>query len=525
MAISKLRLAIICITTISAAIMELIDTSITNVALNNISGTLGATLEDASWIITAYAIANVIIIPLTGFLSRFFGRKNYYLTSIIIFTIASYMCGHASSLWTLVSWRFIQGIGGGALISVSQSILFEAFPPQKIGMASGIFAMGIVIGPTIGPILGGYIVDNYTWSLIFEINVPIGIIASFLTWRYIDRKEDEYHIDRRKIPIDFVGITSLIFGIGALQYVLEKGQSKDWMDDSTIRYLTVVAVLGIGLFIYTELTAKNPVINLKVLRNRNLIGSNVLTFVVGFGMYGSVYLFPVMVQRIMGFTPTDAGMALMPSALVTIFIMPVIGGSISKGFPPIIYVITGFVLFILHGYTASLATADSGKWWFILTQIFRGIGTAFLVVPLISQAVVGLQPKEMPYGIALTNMFRQLGGAFGIAAINTYVIRRYATHRSDLVSDVQANNPLVTQRISDISHAMITKGINPYMAQTKGAYSILDLNIDTQSQLIAYLDGFILISIFFLCSIPFLLLLKNKKLNTAQRAEAASGAH
>src|ERR1700682_5882277 len=185
MAIGQFKLAIICITTISAAIMELIDPSITNVALNNISGTLGATLEDASWIITAYAIANVIIIPLTGFLSRFFGRKNYYLTSIIIFTIASYMCGHAGSLWMLVFWRFVQGIGGGALISVSQSILFEAFPPQKIGMASGIFAMGIVIGPTIGPILGGYIVDNYTWSLIFDINVPIGIVAAFLTWKYI----------------------------------------------------------------------------------------------------------------------------------------------------------------------------------------------------------------------------------------------------------------------------------------------------------------------------------------------------
>ncbi|HEK22047.1 MAG: MFS transporter [Mucilaginibacter sp.] len=525
MALSKLKRNLIVITTISAAIMELIDTSIVNVALNNISGNLGATLEDASWVVTAYAIANVIIIPMTGFLSQYFGRKNYYLTSIVAFTIASYMCGHSGSLWILVFWRFVQGIGGGALLSVSQGILFDAFEPEQKGIASGIFGMGIVIGPTIGPVLGGYIVDNFHWGLIFDINIPFGIMAALLTWQVIDRKEDELHIDKKSIPIDYVGITALALGIGALQYVLEKGQSDDWFQDSTIRILTAIAVVGLGVFIYWELHTKNPVINLKVLKSRNLIGSNVLTFVCGFGLFGSIYLFPVMVQRIMGFTPTEAGLSLIPGALVTIFVMPVIGISLGKGFPPIYFVVAGFAFFIAHGYYSSMATADSGKWWFTATQIYRGLGTACLTVPLISQSVVGLKPSDMPYGISLTNMFRQLGGAFGIAALNTYATRRFATHRSDLVSNLQMNNPLLRERIQATAHGMMAKGVNPGIAQSKTAYAVLDFSISNQAQLLAYLDGFLLIAVFFVCTIPFMFLLKNETMDEETRAQIAAGAH
>jgi DHA2 family multidrug resistance protein len=214
-----IKRAMIVFTTISAAIMELIDTSIVNVALSQISGNLGATIEDTSWVVTAYAIANVIIIPMTGFLQRFFGRKNYYLTSIVIFTIASYMCGNANNLWVLVGWRFIQGVGGGALLSTSQGILFDAFEPKKRAMASGIFGMGIVLGPTIGPTLGGLIVDNYSWPLIFDINIPFGILAALLTITFIDRKEDELNINRSAIKIDYFGIAMLVLGVGSLQYV------------------------------------------------------------------------------------------------------------------------------------------------------------------------------------------------------------------------------------------------------------------------------------------------------------------
>lgn len=521
---NKLIKIIIVLTTITAAIMELIDTSIVNVALTNISGTLGATLEDASWVVTAYAIANVIVIPLTGFLSRYFGRKNYYLASIILFTFASYMCGNSSSLWLLVFWRFVQGIGGGALLSVSQGILFDQFEPEEKGIAGGIFGMGIVIGPTIGPILGGYIVDNYHWALIFDINIPIGIAAALLTWKYIEKEADEYNINRKAIPIDYIGILSLTIGVGALQYVLEKGQSEDWFQAQSIRYLSLTAIVGLGLFIWWELHTKNPAINLRVMKNRNLIGSNVLTFVCGFGLFGSVYLFPVMVQRVMGYTPTESGLSMIPGALLTIFAMPFIGAGLGKGIKPIYFVVVGFILFILHGYTSSLATAEAGKWWFMVTQMLRGVGTGCLTIPLLSQAVVGLKPQDMPYGISLNNMFRTLGGAFGIAIMNTYATSRFATHRSDLVSNLQGNNPLFIQRMNGLTQGVIAKGINPQSAQ-QAAYGILDHTVSNQAQMQAYLDGFLLISLFFVCTIPFMLLLKNETMDAETRAKVAAAAH
>lgn len=521
---SKIVRILIIITSITAAVMELIDTSIVNVALTNISGTLGATLEDASWVITAYGIANVIIIPLTGFLSRYFGRKNYYLTSIILFTIASYMCGTSSSLWMLVVWRFVQGIGGGALLSVSQGILFDQFRPEDKGIAGGIFGMGIVMGPTIGPILGGYIVDNYHWALIFDINIPIGIIAAIFTWQFIDKKPEEYNIDRKSMSIDYVGILSLCVGVGALQYILEKGQSEDWFEDAAIRYLSVAAVGGLAVFIWWELRSKAPAINLRVLKSRNLIGSNILTFVCGFGLFGSVYLFPVMVQRVMGYTPTEAGFSMIPGALVTIFAMPFIGAGLSKGVKPSYFVALGFTLFILHGYTCSLATPDANKWWFILTQVCRGLGTGCLTVPLLTQAVVGLKPQDMPYGISLTNMFRQLGGAFGIAIMNTYATNRYATHRVDLLANLQSNNPLMVDRLKSYAAGAMAKGIDPINAKTV-ALTSLERALSNQAQMLAYLDGFLLVSVFFICSIPFMLLLKNEKMDAKTRAKVAAAAH
>jgi MFS transporter, DHA2 family, multidrug resistance protein len=516
--------AIIVITVITAAIMELIDTSIINVALSQISGNLGATIEDASWVITAYAIANVIIIPMTGFLARYFGRKNYYLASIIIFTIASWLCGNAPDLLTLVIARFIQGIGGGALLSTSQAILFDTFSPPKRPMASALFGMGIVVGPTIGPILGGHIIDNYSWPLIFTINIPIGIVAAFLTYTFVDKKEEELSIDRKSIKIDYPGILLLASGIGALQYVLEKGTSEDWFDSTTIIALTIVAVVGLVGFIFWEFRTKTPVIDLRILKERNLAASNILTFVVGFGMFGSIFIFPVLVQRILGFTPTDAGMGLVPGAMVAIFIMPIIGRSIQGGLPPIIFVVLGFVFFILHGYTASLATPEVGNSFFILPQIFRGLGTAMLTVPLINQSVVGLTPKEIPYAMSLTNMIRQLGGAAGIAIMNTYVNNRYWVHRTDLVSNLDGSDPEFAQRLAQTTQGAIANGVNPLQAN-EVALRAIDGAVTKASYMQGYLDGFLLISIFFIVASPFILMLKTKKADAATMKQVSESSH
>src|SRR5882762_3754260 len=422
--------AVIVITTVSAAIMELIDTSIVNVALAEISGNLGATIEDTSWVITSYAIANVIIIPLTGFLARLFGRKRYYIASIIIFTVASYMCGQSGSLLTLVLWRFIQGIGGGALLSTSQGILFDAFEPEKRA------------------IVGGMIGDNYSWPLIFNINIPFGIAATLLTIRFIDETEEEKNPNREKPKIDYIGIALLAAGVGSLQYVLERGQSDDWFSDRTILILSIASAAGLISFVYRQLTINRPMIQLSLLKSRNLAASNILTFAVGFGLFGSVFIFPVLVQRILGYTPTDAGFGLVPGALIAIVCMPVIGKTLQSGTPPVYYVIVGCISFILHGYTSSLADPNAGLAFFTLPQLFRGLGTACLMVPLINQAVVGLTPQQMPSGIALTNMIRQLGGAFGIAVMNTHITNRFAAHRNDLVSNLLVNDPDVLQRLA-----------------------------------------------------------------------------
>lgn len=524
MAVKGLARIIIVLTTISAAIMELIDTSIVNVALAQISGNLGATIEDTSWVITAYAIANVIIIPLTGFFARLFGRKNYYLYSIILFTLASYMCGNAGSLMSLVIWRFIQGIGGGALLSTSQAILFDAFEPEKRPMAAGMFGMGIVLGPTIGPTLGGLIVDNYSWPLIFDINIPFGIVAALLTLRFVPDDTEEQLAARKDVYIDYPGIIFLTVGIGSLQYVLERGESEDWFDNKGILALAIVAVAGLASFIYRQLTVDQPLINLRVMRSQNLVASNILTFVLGFGLFGSVFIFPVLVQRILGYTPTDAGFGLVPGAIVAIFCMPIIGKTLQNGLSPIYFVIIGCICFILHGYTSSLADPNAGLAFFTMPQIFRGVGTACLTVPLINQAVVGLEPKELPSGIALTNMIRQLGGAFGIAVMNTYVAHRYVAHRTDLVSNLQASDPSTLERLSGYSAGMVSRGFDTSTAQDL-SYRLLDMAVTKQSYLLSYLDGFKLISIFFLCALPIMFLLKSKKVDKATLQKISEESH
>ncbi|MBS1681906.1 MAG: DHA2 family efflux MFS transporter permease subunit [Bacteroidetes bacterium] len=516
--------AIIVITTISAAIMELIDVSIVNVALSDISGNLGATIEDTSWVVTAYAIANVIIIPLTGFLARLFGRKKYYIISIIIFTVSSYMCGQASSLMMLIISRFVQGIGGGALLSTSQGILFDAFEPAKRPMASAMFGMGIVLGPTIGPILGGVIVDNYSWPLIFYINIPFGIVATLLTLRFIRRTEEEKNPNREKPQIDFTGIGFLALGVGCLQYVLERGEADDWFNDRTILILSILAAFGLIAFVYRELTAPQPMIHLEVMKRRNLWASNILTFAVGFGMFGSVFIFPVLVQRILGYTPTDAGFGLVPSAISAIFCMPIVGRAMTSGVPPLVFVVIGFSFFIGHGYTSSLVTPDVGLPFFFWTQVCRGIGTACLTVPLINQAMVGLSPKEMPSGIALTNMLRQLGGAFGIAVMNTYVAQRYMVHRTDLVSHLQVSDPNLIQRLAQTQAGAINLGINSVQA-TEFSYKTLDLAVTKQGFLLAYSDCFMLITVFFICAIPFMFLLRTKKMDKATIQKVAEESH
>ena len=509
--------AIIVVTVILASVMELIDTTIVNVALNEMAGSLGATIQDVAWVITSYAIANVIIIPMTGFLGEYFGRKNYYLTSIVIFTIASYFCGTSGDLTTLVFWRFIQGIGGGALLSTSQSLLFDAFPPQKRGVASGLFGMGIIMGPTLGPYVGGLIIDNYHWSAIFFVNIPIGILAAAATYIYIDKRAGE-GTKKAQIKIDYLGILLLMVGVGSLQFVLEKGESEDWFDSKMIVGFVVAAVVGIIGFIWRELTIDQPVVNIKVMKDRTLALTTILSFVAGIGLFTSVFVYPVLVQRISGYTATMTGLSLLWPTMAGVIIMPILGRRLSAGAPPLPFIAIGMILMIIFGFEAGNFTADATQWQWFPVQLLRTAGISMLQLPLINQAVAGLAQKDYPAGIAINNMIRQLGGAFGIALANNFVVQRYAQHRSDLMVNMDPANPLFVDRLEALKRGMMSVSGDAVQA-TAQAYRQLGLMVDKQSYLLAYLDTFRVVSIFFIAIMPLLFFMRTKK-KTAEEAAA-----
>lgn len=524
MAQSGFRRWVVVLTVVSAAIMELIDTSIVNVGLSQMAGNLGVTIEDISWVVTSYAIANVIVIPMTGFLQNYFGRKNYYIGSIILFTIASYCCGIANDLWTLTFFRFMQGVGGGALLSTSQGIMYDSFPPQQRPIASALFGMGIVMGPTLGPTLGGYIIDNYHWSWMFFINVPFGIVAVFLTLNFVEKQPYEFGIDRSKIRIDQLGILLLAVGVGALQYVLERGEADDWFDDQTILILTIAAAIALPMFIWWELKTKSPVIDLRVLKNQNLAIGSILVFIIGYGMFTSILLFPLFVQRIVGYTATKTGNLLIPGGAIAILIFPIVGRSLANGVSPRLFVTIGYIAFTAFCFMMAGFNADTTESAFIVALLIRGVGMAMINAPLINQSISTLKPQELPMGIAFTNMIRQLGGAFGVAVTNTYITQRSAVHRGDLVSHLQPGDLLTTERINAMTQSLATRGMNAFDAAT-AAYRNLDLIIQKQALMVSYLDTFRLAGTFFIATLPLLFLLKNKKMDPVAAKAAADAAH
>ncbi|ULQ55371.1 DHA2 family efflux MFS transporter permease subunit [Flavihumibacter rivuli] len=500
---------IIVLTTVTAAVMELIDTSIVNVGLNEMAGSLGVNIEDVSWVITAYAIANVIIIPMTGFLAEYFGRKNYYIASMIIFTAASYMCAESTGLMEITAWRFVQGIGGGALLSTSQAILFDAFAPEDRPMASGLFGMGLVLGPTLGPTVGGYLIDNFSWPMIFMINIPIGIIATLLSITFIDKKEGEGE-KKESIKIDYMGIALLMAGIGCLQYVLERGESEDWFASDTIRISAIIAIVGVVGFIWRELTTPHPVVNLKVMNNRSYAFTTLFTFVAGLGLFTSVFVYPVLAQRVLGYTPLETGLSLLFPTLIGVFMMPVIGKAMSKGVSPIPFTIVGFILFSLYSWMSASVSPDAGRWDFFPALMVRAFGISMAQLPLINQAVAGLHPSEYAAGISLNNMIRQIGGAFGIAMANNYIAHSHAQHRSDLVSNFYEGAPAYTERLNALTQGIAAKTGDISGASLK-AQKVIDLAVDKQAYYLAYLDTFHLIGLFFLAVLPLAFFMKVKK--------------
>ena len=504
------RRVIITITAIFCALLEIVDTTIVNVALNDMRGNMGATLSEIGWVITAYAIGNVIIVPMTSWLSQQFGRRNYFAASIIIFTVSSFLCGNAGTMWELILFRFIQGLGGGALLVTSQTIITESYPPEKRGIAQAIYGLGVIIGPTLGPPLGGYITDNYQWPYIFYINIPIGVIATLLTLQFV--RSPKYAEKKAMNEIDFIGIALLALTVGALQYVLERGQEDDWFNDPIITMLAVTSALALFFFIWRELTYKNPIVELRVLKNGNLRVGTILSFILGFGLYGSTFIIPLYTQGTLGWTATQSGWLMIPSALTTAFMMPIIGKMLEKGIPQQYLVASGMLLFFgysLWGYKI-LTPADTGADAFFWMLIVRGIGMGLLFIPITTLALSTLKGQQIGQGAAFTGMMRQLGGSFGVALITTFMARENMVHRSDLVANLNTNDPDVINRVNGLAHSFAAKGMDPATALHSG-YKVLDYSVTKQAAVMSYMDVFLYLGVMFLICIPFVLMVKAKK--------------
>ncbi len=470
--------ALITITVMLGMIMAIIDSTIVNVALPTIGGNLGASVDEVSWIVTGYILANVCVMPLNGWLTAYLGRKRFYAISLALFTVSSFLCGTATSITQLIIWRVIQGVGGGALQPTAQAILFETYPPERRGAAMAIFGMGAMVGPAIGPTLGGYIVDNANWPLIFYINIPIGIIAFLMTMTFIPNPK---FIERVKAGIDWAGLGLLVAGLASLQYVLERGEHDEWYSSNTIWILSVVAVMTLTIFIYRMLRERNPLVVLRVFRFTSFTIGNVIGVIMGFGLFGTALILPLFFQTILGLTAFDTGLVLLPGALSTALSMLIIGRIMNR-IDARLSIIFGMFMFALSCWQLSELNTQAGYWDVFWPRVVQGFGLGFLFVPLTTMTLGDVPIAEMAGATGVSTLIRQLGGSFGIAILTTLL-----THESAVAWNVLAAG--VTQ-----SHGV--------------PVGVLTQIVGAQSAMIAYNYLFRLIAIVFVLAMPLVFLMK-----------------
>lgn len=503
---------------ITAAIMEVLDTTIVNVSLPQIAGNVGATSEEIGWVSTGYILANVILLPVTAWLASRFGRKRYLAASITIFTVASIMCGLSGSLVGLVFWRIVQGAGGAALLSTSQATIREIFPPEEQGMTQAIYILGIIVAPTIGPTLGGWITDNYNWHWSFFINLPIGIASFLLVTSFL--QDSKFKMATGKV--DWTGLSLLTVGIGTLQYALEEGNSKMWLQDSTIALCIAVASITLPIFVLWELSKRNtvPIVNLRVLKNAQLSAGLILYLVLGFGLYGGVFVYPLFAQGILNLTPTETGLALFPGGLATAFSATIAGRM--QNIPPRVLIVTGLGIFLSSMIWLASLPPTSGVGDAQAALLLRGAGLGLLFVPINLAAFSTLKGAEIAQGAALLNLCRQMGGSFGIAILATYLTHQTAINRSYMASFLNPGaNPALSDRLRLGAALFRSKGYTPPLA-SKAANQLVLYGLDRQASAAAFNQAFMLIALAILVATPAIFLLKNpqKGAKTAPAADA-----
>jgi len=486
----------VAITVMLPTLIEIIDTSVINVSLEHIRGSMSAGVDEATWTITAYLVSNAIVIPLSGWLSRLFGRKNYLIASIATFTLSSFLCGSAWSLRSLVFFRIIQGIGGGALQPISQSILLEVFPPSQHGMAMAIFGIGIMFGPIIGPLLGGWITDNWSWRWIFYINIPIGIMSIILTLFII---YDPPYMKKLKMKIDYIGLMLLVLGIGSLQFVLDKGQREDWFSSKVIVIFSIISILSLILFIIIEMFSDNPIINLRLFKDRTFSIGNLVMFFAFFNLFGSIVLLPILLQNMMGYTSYLAGLVLAPGGIATMITLPLAGKIIQKNNPKWTLML-GIIISALSTYLMSKFTLQTDFWSFVWPRVILGIGMGFLFVPLTTLTLSHISKEKMAEATAMYNFLRNIGGSVGVAFITTMLSRRTQFHQSRLSEHINVFNK---------NYQMIKWKISTFSIPSADA--LIYKKLIKSSSMLAFNDVFYLLSLLLILILPIVIFMSSYK--------------
>lgn len=487
------------------SLMGALDMSIVNVALPYIRANLGATFTEIAWISTAYIIAMVIVMPITAWLSLTFGRKRVYMFSLALFTGASFLCGAAGSLAGLVLFRTLQGLGAGVLQPTQQAILRETYPPQKQAMAMGLFGIAVMIGPAVGPTLGGWITDNYNWPWIFYINVPIGILALWLVDLFIHDPE-YFRAQKGKAGVDGVGICLLAVGLAALQTVLEEGDRYEWFESNLILALSVIASAALAVFIWWELRVEKPAVDLRILKNASFATGTFIGGILGVSLFASMFLLPLFMQELLGYPATDSGIALMPRALVMILFMPV-AGTLYNRLGPKLMIGTGLVIAGIAPVLMGRFTLDTAGMQLAWPQVLQGLGFTFIFVALSTTALAGIEKQRLTSATGLYNLVRQLGGSFGTAIFATLLTRYQQASRAVLVQHLTPYNREFTERFEVVRSALVSQGVNAWDARMK-ALKLFEGMVEQQAAVLAFERAFMLIGILFLLCLPLVLLLK-----------------
>jgi DHA2 family multidrug resistance protein len=493
----KVNKWLVALTVMIPTLMVIVDTSVVNVSLDHIRGSLSAGIDEATWSITSYLAANAIIIPMAGWLSRLFGRKRYLISSVVLFTGSSLFCGLAWSIQSLVVFRVLQGFAGGALQPISQSILLETFPVYQHGMAMAIFGIGIMFGPIIGPVLGGWITDSWSWHWIFFVNIPFGIISIFMTILFIF---DPPYMKKTKMKIDYWGLILLTVGVGCLQLILDRGQREDWFSSELITWMTVASVAALVFFILVERTVKEPIVDLKVFKDATFVIGNVILFFVVMNLFGSIVMLPIYLQTLMGYTATLSGFVLGPGGVANLLCMPIVGQLVSRGNPKWL-ILFGILVTAYASYQMSHFNLQVDFNAVVWPRIMLGIGVAFVFIPLTTISLSHIRKEEMGNASAVFNLLRNLGGSFGVALSATILARQAQVHQARLTEHLTPFDPAYVLSAQQSARTLLEKGIEASQA-AQGGMGLIYQRLIREAAMLSFNDVFYLLTVLMLLIVP-----------------------